>query len=260
MQLGRTFVMGDIHGTARAVKQCLNLVNFNYKKDTLITLGDYIDGYPEPYEVVEELLKIRQRISLLGNHDEWLAEFLRTDYHPAHWNYGGRATILSYLKHAGKPARFIATGKGYKSALEKEDIPLSHRSFFESLHPYYIDEQRRCFLHAGFNRHLSFFKQRPTEYFWNRSLWEEALNCQMNPGIFTDEFSQDCDFKEIFIGHSPTQKFGRDQPMKALNIYNLDTGAGHIGKLTIMNVETKEYWQSDPVTSMYSESEMYRRS
>jgi hypothetical protein len=34
-------------------------------------------------------------------------------------------------------------------------------------------------------------------------------------------------------------------PMKAANIWNIDTGSGKwdYGKLTIMNIETLEYWQ-----------------
>ena len=37
----------------------------------------------------------------------------------------------------------------------------------------------------------------------------------------------------------------------AANIWNLDTGGGDYGKLTIMNVMKKEYWQSDLVTELY---------
>jgi serine/threonine protein phosphatase 1 len=41
--------------------------------------------------------------------------------------------------------------------------------------------------------------------------------------------------------------------MKAANIWNLDTGAGYNGKLTIMDIKTKEYWQSDLVTELYKD-------
>jgi serine/threonine protein phosphatase 1 len=34
----------------------------------------------------------------------------------------------------------------------------------------------------------------------------------------------------------------------------MDTGAGWAGKLTIMDVQTKEYWQSDPVQSLYPDA------
>jgi serine/threonine protein phosphatase 1 len=44
--------------------------------------------------------------------------------------------------------------------------------------------------------------------------------------------------------------------MRAANIYNIDTGAGHNGRLTIMNIETKEYWQSDLVEELYIREEI----
>jgi serine/threonine protein phosphatase 1 len=34
-------------------------------------------------------------------------------------------------------------------------------------------------------------------------------------------------------------------------VWNIDTGAGWSGKLTIMNVDTKEYWQSDLISELY---------
>ena len=52
-------------------------------------------------------------------------------------------------------------------------------------------------------------------------------------------------FKDVFIGHTSTQNWGIMDPINAANIWNIDTGAGFRGKLTIMNVETKEYFQSD---------------
>ncbi len=39
--------------------------------------------------------------------------------------------------------------------------------------------------------------------------------------------------------------------MQAANIWNLDTGAGFKGKLTIMDVTTKEYFQSDLAQDLY---------
>jgi serine/threonine protein phosphatase 1 len=56
-----------------------------------------------------------------------------------------------------------------------------------------------------------------------------------------------CEFREIFIGHTPTMNWDTDKPMRAVNIFNIDTGARHGGRLTIMDVRTKQYWQSDLV-------------
>ena len=35
------------------------------------------------------------------------------------------------------------------------------------------------------------------------------------------------------------------------NVWNLDTGAGWSGKLTIMDVNSKEYWQADLTPDLY---------
>lgn len=59
-------------------------------------------------------------------------------------------------------------------------------------------------------------------------------------------------FKTIFIGHTNTLNWETDQPMTALNVINMDTGAGSNGKLTIMNIDTKEIWQSDPLNALYA--------
>jgi len=60
-------------------------------------------------------------------------------------------------------------------------------------------------------------------------------------------------FKEVFIGHTTTECWKQTVPMHAANIWNLDTGAGMYGKLTIMDVDTKEFWQSDKGNELYPE-------
>lgn len=40
-------------------------------------------------------------------------------------------------------------------------------------------------------------------------------------------------------------------PVFVDRVINIDTGAGTNGRLTIMDVETKKYWQSDLVNTFY---------
>ena len=53
-------------------------------------------------------------------------------------------------------------------------------------------------------------------------------------------------FNEIFVGHTPTQLINKESiPTKFSNLWMLDTGIFYIsGKLSIMNIDTKEFWQS----------------
>ena len=246
----REFVMGDLHGSCRALKQCLKAANFDCRKDRLVQLGDVVDRNPEVFECVEELLKIRHLIVVRGNHDDWFDEFCLTGRHPAGWIHGGLATARSYWRRSrgGGPA----TIDDYQLTREltPEHIPEDHRAFFSRLPLYHIDQQGRCFVHAGFNRFFPFAGQPSSTYFWDRDLWAAAVAWHLNERLDPRQipFRVKTAFKEIYIGHSPTTYWDSTIPMHCANITNMDTGAGQGGKLTIMDLETKKYWQSKPIT------------
>ena len=248
--------MGDVHGAYKCLLQCLERSGFDYGQDRLIQLGDVVDGYPESYECVEKLLKIPNLVAIRGNHDDWIYEFCKTGYHPARWAYGGIATLKSYFQHCNRKKAIIPSGSGFKTSLNPEDIPAAHKKFFVRQQLYFIDDEGRCFVHGGFDRFHPFAHQRAATYFWDRDLWDAALAWllkeKLRPGQATFEIRTH--FHEIFIGHTPTTYWKLDVPMNAAHIYNCDTGAGSTGRLTIMNVGTKKYWQSDPVQTLYSET------
>ncbi|MCH5685552.1 metallophosphoesterase [Niabella sp. W65] len=251
----KTFVMGDLHGAYKALDQCLLRCGFDPVNDTLIQLGDVCDGHSEVYECVEVLINISNLVAIKGNHDVWFQEFLETDFHPVYWIYGGVGTIRSYLNHAGKPGMFRSSGSGYKTALESSNIPQAHKDFFAAQRLYYIDDQSRCFVHGGFKNELAFDKQREQDFYWNRNLWEAAITKSLSQpdDCGNERYITIPEFKEIYLGHTPTLRWGLNQPLNAFNIWNLDTGAGSSGRLTIMDVDTKEYWQSDPLNELYPE-------
>ncbi len=248
--------MGDIHGANKALGQCLERSGFDIEKDTLIQLGDVTDGYPEVFECVETLLNIKNLILIKGNHDDWFQVFTETDFHPQFWAFGGVGTIASYLKHAGKEGMYRASRTGYKTALTRTDIPETHSDFFAKQQLYHLDANKRLFVHGGIKKDIPLDRHRDEDFYWDRKLWEEALN--FHSGITSQDyrtiFPTVQGYSEIFIGHTPTVNWGTDQPMHVCNLWNLDTGAGHSGRLTIMDVETKRYWQSDPVKELYSKN------
>ena len=81
----KRFVVGDLHGNYIGLKQALDRSGIDYKKDQLITLGDIVDRWPDSYKCVEELLKIENRIDIVGNHDDWFTTFIETGIHPDAW-------------------------------------------------------------------------------------------------------------------------------------------------------------------------------
>jgi calcineurin-like phosphoesterase family protein len=245
--MSKTFVMGDVHGAYKALLQCLERSGFNKEEDTLIQLGDVADGWSEVYQCVEELLTIKNLISIKGNHCDWFNDFLLFAIHPTDWQQGGLGTLKSYCYQLDKLYYNKEVG-GYITSLLDTDIPQTHRNFFNRQNKYYKDENNNVFVHGGFNRHYLLKDQINNSIFWwDRDLWYSALSHK----DVNHTFKIKEDLNKIFIGHTATVSWGTDKPIKAANIWNLDTGAGWKGKLTIMNVDTEEYFQSDEVTELY---------
>lgn len=253
----RTFVIGDIHGAHLALEQCLERSGFDRENDLLITLGDICDGWAYVYECVEILLTIKKRIDLVGNHDEWFCRWLRTGIHLDHWQQGGRGTKLSYVKNSG------GNTDDWFLNLYPQDVPESHALFFAGQQLYYKDKKKRVFVHGGFDYELTLREQEISDrqaFYWDRMLLEHALLAHntKQPLKFREKVS------EVFVGHTAvnyllshiengiiTKVPELHSPLKLDCVWDLDTGAGWYGKLTIMDVDTHEYWQSDNVNELY---------
>ena len=56
----RTFAIGDIHGGLQALLQLLNQLEIT-EEDTLIFMGDYVDGWSESAQVIEFLINLSEK-------------------------------------------------------------------------------------------------------------------------------------------------------------------------------------------------------
>ncbi len=221
----RTFVIGDIHGALKALKQCLERSGFSYSQDRLIVLGDVCDGYPEVCGCIDELLMIRYCDYIIGNHDLWTLEWAQSGKKERAWiSQGGLATINSY---------------------DNETPPQEHIHFLQKAHLWLLLENK-VFVHGGFDPNFPIEKQARDKFVWDRELITNAWKHSKEGNDF--KFSI---YEEIFLGHTPVQNFQSHLPLHLGNVWALDTGAGWRGKLTIMDIHTKEYWQSDPTPDLY---------
>lgn len=237
---GKTYVIGDIHGGLKALIQVLERAKIS-KEDTLIFLGDFVDGWSESPAVLDFLIALEKShncIFIKGNHDDLVLQWLtgnRVDFNEQLWfHHGGKATALAYEK--------ISTS-------EKE----AHITFLQSLQNYHIDAQNRLFIHAGFTN----LKGVEHEYFkplfyWDRTLWEMVLaldsKIDSNSSIYPKRLQL---YSEIFIGHTPVTQIGKTIPVHFSGVWNVDTGAAFKGKLTLMDVDSKEFFQSDSLPDLY---------
>ena len=221
----KIFIIGDIHGAFKALLQCFERSSFNRRSDRLIVIGDVCDGYPEVKQCIDELLKIRHCDLIIGNHDMWALDWALRGDRPKIWtSQGGNRTMESY---GGGP------------------MPKAHVDFLKSGHLWLeIDDQ--IFVHGGFDPDMPLSSHDAQTLVWDRMLlemtWKKHLTgkkCRMSR------------YKDIFVGHTTTELYNSFKPIHACNVWDIDTGAGWSGKLTIMDVNAKEYWQSDLTPDLY---------
>ena len=60
----RTFVIGDIHGGLKALLQVLNKLEVK-EEDTLIFVGDYVDGWSEAAQVIQFLIELSEKVKCI---------------------------------------------------------------------------------------------------------------------------------------------------------------------------------------------------
>lgn len=222
----KTFVIGDIHGAYRALMQGLERAGFDYQMDRLICLGDVCDRGPEVNRVFDELLKIKKLIYLLGNHDIWALQWAETGETSLFWDsQGGSDTMKAY----------------------PDGMPVNHVRLLKRA-PLYYEEDERMFVHGGIRPGMRVEKQDRNILLWDRSLVSEAMfrKNQKDEKPITS-------YPEIYVGHTPTINFGSTGPIHACEVWLMDTGAGWGGAVSLINVQTKEVFQSDPVNKLYSQ-------
>lgn len=238
-KMSKTLVIGDIHGGFKALLQVLERAGVT-ENDRLIFLGDYVDGWSESSQIIQFLLELSEKqecIFIKGNHDAWCEDWLSLGQNPNVWLFnGGKSTVESYADYS----------------LEDLDI---HLEFFQRMKNYHIDDQNRLFIHAGYaSMHGPEKEVYSSNYRWDRTLWETAVamdkKLEKNSELYPKRLLL---YKEIFIGHTPTLDIGIKIPANKANIWNMDTGAAYTGSLSIMDIDTKQFWQSDPLPSLYPE-------
>jgi len=223
----KRYVVGDIHGRVKALKEVLEKSNFDYDNDTLISLGDVTDGGINTYKVVEELLKIKNLIYVFGNHDEWFMNHIKSGWAEEIWlQQGGAETLKSYGASVIKAKRHWETSRLDTTNI---NIPITHQHFFNKGKYYYIKDNM-LFVHGGFRPEVGVKKETRFNLIWDRDLikYAQAGNT-VKP------------YDWVFVGHTTTQTYGLTQPIRYKNLYMMDCGAGWNGKLAIMDIDTKKY-------------------
>lgn len=130
------FAIGDVHGCADELEELLGMLPLD-DDSTVVMLGDYIDRGPYSRRVIEILLEAKRKhrvITLSGNHEEMLREFLDGSNPQRVARFilnGGSSTLADYANDHGEWV-----------------IPRSHIEFLEDLKLWHETDEH-FFVHAG---------------------------------------------------------------------------------------------------------------
>ena len=235
----RRLIIGDIHGGFLPMRQALERAEFNAEEDMLIGIGDYVDGWPQSKEVLEYLMGLPNFKGIKGNHDyPWFTNWTLTGDTPSIWiNQGGSATVASFNNdnESAKP----------------------HGKFILDM-PKYLVIDDMLIVHGGYDPYQPIEDQLDPHPFdieydltWDRQLFSAIF--QRSPMIMKN-VSDAIIYKKVFIGHTTTEHVGDElKPLFSEKVIAIDQGGGWSGKLTVMDIDTLEYWQSDIVATLYPE-------
>lgn len=198
--------IGDVHGDAERLRALLARTELAGR--ALVFLGDLVNRGPNARQVVELVVELQGRATLLqSNHDR---AFLQYVYHGdflAFASIGGLHTIKSYVLHA----------RGDVHAQLRQAVPSSHRRLLEDAVPF-IESDQWLLSHAGIN------PSRP------QSRRPEDLWYGDQKGLFSAAWSIG---KRVVCGHYAQPSL---RPFCSSNLICIDTGCGTLpgGPLTAL--------------------------
>jgi serine/threonine protein phosphatase 1 len=218
---GRTIAVGDVHGCSAALSALLEAIAPG-PEDVLVFLGDYIDRGPDSRGVLDRVLALRGRctvVPLLGNHEEMLLAALKDRTALRLWlSCGGGETVASYSNRLRPP-----THADSLFGL----LPAEHLCFLQGCRPYHQTDTH-LFVHAGY------VPERPLEEQPGEALRWQAVDRR--------GAQRHCSGKVAVVGHTP-QKSGEVLDLGFLKC--IDTHCHGGGWLTALEVHTGQVWQAD---------------
>ncbi len=218
--MSRTLAIGDIHGRSTAMKHLLNAIQLT-SNDQLITLGDYVDRGADSKGVIDLLIQLRRKYSVIclrGNHEIMMLQA-----------YGGdEASMDCWLRVGG-----IQALQSYNPDLDEEElhldlVPDNHWFFLKNQLFDWYETDSHIFVHANLHS-SSELKYQPSLYLH----WEF-----LNPAEYIPHISG----KTMICGHT-SQKSG--WPLYLGTAICIDTSSKIDPWLTCLHVESGNFWQTN---------------
>ena len=201
--MGRTIVIGDIHGCFDELTDLLELLNLQ-SDDRVVAVGDLIVKGEKNREVLDLFIDDKRFSSVIGNHDRALRQRWR-----------------------GEPIRL--TREQQKASAELETNRERYANYLKSL-PYVINLGFHLVVHAGVRPGVRLKHQMASDLTEIRTM---GANPPSRKGVPWYEVYRGR--KTVLFGHWPAK-----QPRRTARAIGLDTGCVYGGHLTAFIVESNQ--------------------
>src|SRR5438477_403040 len=202
--MGRTIVVGDIHGCFDELNDLLDLINLQ-KDDRVVAVGDLITKGPKNREVLDLFISDRRFSSVVGNHDRKIRQKLR-----------------------GEPVRLT---KEQRQTLAELEADRERYAAYLRLLPYTIDLGSHLVVHAGVRPGVALNAQMASDMTEIRTMGADPSRRRGVPWYQVYSGPQ-----TILFGHWPAKI-----PRRGPNAIGLDTACVYGGRLTAFVIETEEF-------------------
>ena len=252
--MSRRLLIGDLHGAYRCLMDVLETCRFEFGKDHLYFTGDVADGYPDVFECLRFFRQLKNFHPVIGNHDIWLQNYLAYGASYSTWlEQGGNHTVSSFKK-AGLTreglfdyAEYLAT---WPYVILESSFCLMHAgpSIYTTLDSLILLSKMKRNLYERTASEVSDYKKIPEiSAVWTRDYYYSALDCIHGMKPLMQPFEPKIRF---FVGHTPVLG-GIPFIDNKYNLVNVDTKTGYGGRLTILDMDSLEYWQSRSAEELY---------
>ncbi len=202
--MGRTIVIGDIHGCFEELQDLLRVVELR-TDDRVIAVGDLIVKGPQSREVLDRFIEDNRFSAVLGNHDRALRQ---------HWR--------------GEPRRL--SKEQQLTAAELESDRERYSAYLRSL-PFTINLGFHLIVHAGVRPGVPLRRQVSSDLTEMRTM---GANPSSRRGV--PWFDVYRGRKIVIFGHWPAKA-----PRVARRALGLDTGCVYGGRLTAYIIELNQF-------------------
>lgn len=214
----KTFVIGDIHARFEKLEALLTRTAFKFSTDRLVVIGDVLDSGPEPFECAKMLTDITFLRVLIGDYDlDFISYALRNE---------SNAYVMTKISNT----------RAIWDNMSKAEKDFYSGSFLSTMRPYYMVD-KNLYVHGGIQLNGPVQHQPLYSICRDTKMWDNVMNMK-------NDFKVSSIFDNIFRGHTPTTLYGSNKPMYKNGVWNVNTSRALDDPLTMMDVETKEYWQA----------------